>query len=243
MKMIKKITSVFMTFLVMAALVIGSTSVVFAADKVDDTVKSTLVTTAEGLTDAIVQLKDEDIENYMSSGDDFTTSAMQSWQTSKDELGAKKDSNGETTVTFKDDQYTVTVPLKFEKADANFVYVFDSQGTPTSMSVDVQYGMGKTLQRAGLNTLMGIGTVFVMLILLSLLISLFRFIPNPEAKKKAQAAAAPAQPLEVINDLRRYCFGDIRKTLDQITNMMTMAEMLRMMNEPSPEDNCEEERQ
>ena len=103
----------------MAALVIGSTSVVFAADKVDDTVKSTLVTTAEGLTDAIVQLKDEDIENYMSSGDDFTTSAMQSWQTSKDELGAKKDSNGETTVTFKDDQYTVTVPLKFEKADAD----------------------------------------------------------------------------------------------------------------------------
>jgi len=159
-----------MTFLVMAALVIGSTSVVFAADKVDDTVKSTLVTTAEGLTDAIVQLKDEEIENYMSSGDDFTTSAMQSWQTSKDELGAKKDSNGETTVTFKDDQYTVTVPLKFEKAEANFVYVFDSQGTPTSMSVDVQYGMGKTLQRAGLNTLMGIGTVFVMLILLSLLI-------------------------------------------------------------------------
>ena len=191
MKMIKKITSVFMTFLVMAALVIGSTSVVFAADKVDDTVKSTLVTTAEGLTDAIVQLKDEEIENYMSSGDDFTTSAMQSWQTSKDELGAK-DSNGETTVTFKDDQYTVTVPLKFEKAEANFVYVFDSQGTPTSMSVDVQYGMGKTLQRAGLNTLMGIGTVFVMLILLSLLISLFRFIPNPEAKKAAEAKAAKA---------------------------------------------------
>ena len=141
----------------------------------------------------IVQLKDEEIENYMSSGDDFTTSAMQSWQTSKDELGAKKDSNGETTVTFKDDQYTVTVPLKFEKAEANFVYVFDSQGTPTSMSVDVQYGMGKTLQRAGLNTLMGIGTVFVMLILLSLLISLFRFIPNPEAKKAAEAKAADGE--------------------------------------------------
>ena len=132
----------------------------------------------------------------MSSGDDFTTSAMQSWQTSKDELGAKKDSNGETTVTFKDDQYTVTVPLKFEKAEANFVYVFDSQGTPTSMTVDVQYGMGKTLQRAGLNTLMGIGTVFVMLVVLSLLISLFRFIPNPEAKKAAEAKAAKAAAKE-----------------------------------------------
>ena len=193
MKMIKKITSVFMTFLVMAALVIGSTSVVFAADKVDDTVKSTLVTTAEGLTDAIVQLKDEEIENYMSSGDDFTTSAMQSWQTSKDELGAKKDSNGETTVTFKDDQYTVTVPLKFEKADANFVYIFDaSTGTPTSLTVDVQYSMAETLRRAVMNTIMGIAIVFIVLIFLSFLIYLFRFIPNPEAKKKAQAAAAPA---------------------------------------------------
>ena len=113
MKMIKKITSVFMTFLVMAALVIGSTSMVFAADKIDESVKTSLVTTAEGLTDAIVALKDADIENYMNTGDDFTTSAMQSWQTSKDELGAKKESNGETTVTLKDDQYTVTVPVKF----------------------------------------------------------------------------------------------------------------------------------
>ena len=84
---------------------------------------------------------------------------------------------------------------------------------------------------------------------------------KPSEAMQIQAAAGPAQPLEriilenggqratlpqpleVINDLRRYCFGDIRKTLDQITNMMTMAEMLRMMNEPSPEDNCEEERQ
>lgn len=198
MKMIKKITSVFMTFLVMAALVIGSTSMVFAADKIDESAKTSLVTTAEGLTDAIVALKDADIENYMNTGDDFTTSAMQSWQTSKDELGAKKESNGKTTVTLKDDQYIVTVPVKFEKANANFVYVFESTGTPVSMSVDVQYGLGKTLQRAGLNTLMGVGTVFVMLILLSLLISLFRFIPNPEAKKAAEAKAAKEAQAAVI---------------------------------------------
>ena len=230
-----------MTFLVMAALVIGSTSVVFAADKVDDTVKSTLVTTAEGLTDAIVQLKDEEIENYMSSGDDFTTSAMQSWQTSKDELGAKKDSNGETTVTFKDDQYTVTVPLKFEKAEANFVYVFNSQGTPTSMTVDVQYGMGKTLQRAGLNTLMGIGTVFVMLVLLSLLISLFRFIPNPEAKKaaaktaengrktaeeavkaaKETAAAAVQDVVKKAKNTAKKTAAEVKKAADKATEKAT----------------------
>ena len=94
MKTFKKITSVCMALLVMAALIIGSTSMVFAADKVDDSVKNTLVNTAEGLTDTIIGLADADIENYLNSGDDFTTSAMQSWQSSKDELGSKKDKNG-----------------------------------------------------------------------------------------------------------------------------------------------------
>lgn len=190
MKIFRKITSVCMAVLVMMALVIGSSCVAFAADEVDDTVKTTLVNTAEGLTDTIIGLSDDDIENYMNSGDDFTTSAMQSWQSSKEELGEKKDSNGETTVTLDDEEYTVTVPVKFESADANFVYVFDSTGTPTSMTVDVQYGMGKTLERAGLNTVMGLATVFIMLIFLSFLISLFKYIPNPEAKKAAEAKAA-----------------------------------------------------
>ena len=68
MKTFKKITSVCMALLVMAALIIGSTSMVFAADKVDDSVKNTLVNTAEGLTDTIIGLADADIENYLNYG-------------------------------------------------------------------------------------------------------------------------------------------------------------------------------
>lgn len=205
MKTFKKITSVCMAFLVMAVLMISSTSMVFAADEVDETIKTTLVSTSEQLTEAVLALTDEDIENYMNSEDAFTASAMQAWGGSKDELGAKTDSNGDATVILEDGLYVVTLPLKFEKADADFTYVYNSTGTPTSLSVDVQYSMGETLKRAGLNTAMGIGTVFVMLILLSLLISLFRFIPTPEkkkadaakAQKEAQAAApAPVQTIE-----------------------------------------------
>lgn len=193
MKTFKKITSVCMAFLVMAVLMISSTSMVFAADEVDETIKTTLVSTSEQLTEAVLALTDEDIENYMNSEDAFTASAMQAWGSSKDELGAKTDSNGDATVILEDGMYVVTLPLKFEKADADFTYVYNSTGTPTSLSVDVQYSMGETLKRAGLNTAMGIGTVFVMLVLLSLLISLFRFIPTPEKKKADAAKAAKAQ--------------------------------------------------
>ena len=189
----KKVSSLCTVLLMMAVLTLTGVSSVWAADEVDDTVKQTLVTTAEGLTDTIIALSDEDIENYTKSSDEFTVGAMTAWAGSKDEVGALKERTGETEVKASDDGYTVTVPVSFEKADANFVYIFDaSTGTPTSLTVDVQYSMAETLRRAVMNTIMGIAIVFIVLIFLCFLIYLFRFIPNPEAKKKAQAAAAPA---------------------------------------------------
>ena len=188
----KKVSSLCTVLLMMAVLTLTGASAVWA-EEVDDTVKQTLITTAEGLTDTIVTLGDEDIENYSKSSDAFTTSAMSAWAGSKAELGALKERSGEVEVKASDDGYTVTVPASFEKADANFVYVFDgSTGAPTSLTVDVQYSMAETLRRAVMNTIMGIAIVFIVLIFLSFLIYLFRFIPNPEAKKKAQAAAVPA---------------------------------------------------
>ena len=191
----KKVSSLCTVLLMMAVLTLTGASSVWA-EEVDDTVKQTLITTAEGLTDTIVALTDEDIANYSKSSDAFTTGAMSAWSGSKDELGALKERTGETEVKASDDSYTVTVPVSFEKADANFVYVFDaSTGTPTSLTVDVQYSMAETLRRAVMNTIMGIAIVFIVLIFLSFLIYLFRFIPNPEAKKKAQAAAAAPAPV------------------------------------------------
>ena len=191
----KKVSSICTVLLMMAVLILTCASSVWA-EEVDDTVKQTLVTTAEGLTDTIVALADEDIENYSQSSDAFTVSAMSAWAGSKSELGALKERTGETEVKASDDGYTVTVPASFEKADANFVYVFDaSTGAPTSLTVDVQYSMAETLRRAVMNTIMGIAIVFIVLIFLSFLIYLFRFIPNPEAKKKAQAAAPAPAPV------------------------------------------------
>lgn len=46
------------------------------------------------------------------------------------------------------------------------------------------------------NTCMGIGTVFVMLIFISLVISLFGFIPKIEASMKAKKAASSAEPVK-----------------------------------------------
>ena len=46
------------------------------------------------------------------------------------------------------------------------------------------------LSKAAMNTLLGMGTVFVMLVLISCIISLFKFIPQPGASKKQKEEAA-----------------------------------------------------
>ena len=65
-----------------------------------------------------------------------------------------------------------------------------------SASLNPKATIGELMGRAALNTLIGMGTVFVVLILISLIIACFGFIPKIQknlAEKKAakQAAAAP----------------------------------------------------
>ena len=191
----KKVSSVCTALLCAATIIFAGAAAVWA-DEIDASAKATLISTSEGLTETIVGLSDEDIANYSQSADDFTVQAMTAWTSNREELGAMKENQsnaGETEVTLDDDTYTVTVPVSFEKADANFVYYFDATtGAPTSITVDIQYSMAETLKRAGMNTVMGIGIVFVMLVFLSFVIYLFKFIPNPENKKKAAPAPAPA---------------------------------------------------
>lgn len=86
---------------------------------------------------------------------------------------------------YSDDQYTVVVPVSFEKNKANFTYVFDKSGTPTSLTVDVNYTLAQNMEKAAMNTVMGLGTVFVILVFLIFVISLFKYIPGlVEGKKK-----------------------------------------------------------
>ena len=202
-QMLKKASSVFTAVVCAASITFSGASLVMADSEIDDQTKTTIETTAEGLTDTIIPLTDEEIAAYQESGDAFTESAMTAWDSVREELGDLKET-GSAEIEFSDDEYTVTVPVEFEKENAEFVYVFDKNLTPTSVSVDVKYSFATTMKNAALNTIMGIGTVFVILIMLIFLISLFQFIPGSGAqqekakKKAAEEAAANPVPAPVV---------------------------------------------
>lgn len=192
-QMLKRISSVCAATVCAASLTFSGAAVVMAGSEIDEATKTQIVMTAEGLTDTIIPLSDEEIEAYLNSGDEFTEGAMTAWNDAKAEVGEFVEA-GETEVEFSNRQYTATVPVDFEKLDAEFIYVFedaDGMVTPVSVAVNVQYPLSTTMKNAGLNTLMGLGTVFVILILLIFVISLFKFIPGSAGTKKEKKEEAP----------------------------------------------------
>ena len=173
---LKKASSVCAALACAVSLTVSGTSFVMAAGEIDDAVKDQIVMTAEGLTDTIITLSEDEIESYLESGDEFTENAMNAWNDVREDLGEHKET-GETEVEASGDEYTATVPVEFEKEDAEFVYEFDETMMPVSVSVNIQYSLATSLKNAALNTVMGLGTVFVVLAVLIFLMSLFKYIP------------------------------------------------------------------
>lgn len=45
--------------------------------------------------------------------------------------------------------------------------------------------------------------------------------------------ALAADPMEMLQEIRRFSYGDSARNLDQLTNMLAFVEMLKIMNESS----------
>lgn len=119
--------------------------------------------------------------------------ALKSWQSVKDDLGAFVSSET-AVVTENEDGYTAKMYAVYENRNMEFAVSVDDAFTITSITFTPEYTTGERMTKAGMNTLMGMGTVFTVLIFISCLIGCFKYINQWEtnAKKKAADKAAPA---------------------------------------------------
>ena len=177
------------------ALIFTMSVCAFAADEVTDDEVANYKSAAETLISQIAGFSDEEIETYLAQNDAFTTATMESWKGVKDELGAYS-SIVSQDVEKDGDVVTISTVAQFEKAKADVVLMLDlGQQMYTSMTYSVQYSLAANMQRAGMNTLMGIGIVFLMLVFLSFVIGLFKYIEKFQnvGKKKAAEEAPKAE--------------------------------------------------
>ena len=113
----------------------------------------------------------------------------------------------ETTVTYNKDIIINTV-IQGSLRQAKVEIMLDGEELiPISVSTNVIYSFGEMMTKAALNTIMGMGTVFVVLIIIIVLISSFTLInkaQNKEDVKKEVVKPAPAPtavPVEESEDL------------------------------------------
>lgn len=86
----------------------------------------------------------------------------------------------------------IVIELLGAKKNATFEVVFE-RGDFKSFTTNVEYTFSENMGKAGLNTLLGMGTVFAVLILISFIISAFNLIPKIQGMfKKDKTPASTA---------------------------------------------------
>lgn len=118
-------------------------------------------------------------------------SMIHSWQASIDECGDYK-KHVEYKVEAKTNEVILSTEATYEERKATIEFKFDDELKMESMDVSAKYSTAEILEKAGMNTVLGMGTVFVVLIFLAFIISLLKYIPiimgkfgKKEEKKEA----------------------------------------------------------
>lgn len=163
---------------------------------------------AQKLISLLVQSEAQGIPEKLKSYPNYKVleKAVESYSKAKEDMGNYVGIVDSEVVTLDEEEAVINVTIEGETRNANIEVIYeesDSMGYMlASMSTNVKYTFGESMQRAGLNTLLGMGTVFAVLILICLLISCFKFISVFEKKKEEpkakEAAAVPVREVEEV---------------------------------------------
>lgn len=172
-----------------------------------DDLKAASENLASGLTEFTDEQIDEGIAYYEQYGDTVIVGLMKQWKEIKPEVGDFV-KLGELSIDKSGKTLTTSQLMDFTGRDLTLTCVYNYLDMQvTSVTLDENYSMGEKMQKAAMNTLMGLGTVFMILILISLVIYGFKVIPYLEQKAKAKNAPvqepAPVQPAPepVVQDI------------------------------------------
>lgn len=110
------------------------------------------------------------------SAEDFR-SMMKAWKIAVEDCGTYV-SHGKYKSEVKGDEVVLSTNADFEKRKAEITFRFDGKANLESIDVAADISTGEILKKAILNTILGMGIVFLVLILLSFLISLIKYIPG-----------------------------------------------------------------
>ena len=152
---------------------------------------------SQGAVQSLASFDAETLEQMKGNRDDFTRTAAEEWSEETAIMGAFKEMGEPSTdVDREENVVRVTIPAEFEKQSGVLTFVFNynkdyDQMIPAYMTVAEVESFSSNMKGAAINTVMGVGTVFVVLIFLIMIISLFKYVNKIGQKEEKPAAPAP----------------------------------------------------
>ena len=165
-----------------------------------DQLKEQVQSTAQGL----LAMSDDQIEQYKSNENEqykMLTDMVTRWDDATEDVG-KYQKLGDFTITKSGKTLTCEQEIVFKERSVILTFVFTYYNMELDdVTVDPVQTLGEKMANAGLNTLMGMGVVFTVLILISLIIYGFKIFPYLEQKKKKNEKAIVSATDENVQEI------------------------------------------
>ena len=208
----KKMKRMLLMLLVVMSLLALSACSSKPLEPVPDDIQTMMLNGAESYLTGLTSASEEELKEQMRIAEKSQNTVLQSgitsWQTAQSDVGALRQITDKQVIRTGEDSYKAIVRAEFEKRNLTFTLGVSQASDGVSyeaseINFTPDYTTGEKMAKAGMNTLMGMGTVFLVLIFISFLIAQFKHINAYELKKKAakdaemaaaRAAAAAAAP-------------------------------------------------
>lgn len=162
-------------------------------------------------------MSDDEIQYYIDNYVGMQKEAFESFKAVKEGIGSYSKTE-DCKIKEEKNAITAKAKVEFSKATIEMTIKFkniNGGATPVNITFSKEQGsdntsFGEKMKKAGMNTLLGMGTVFIVLIFLSFVISLFKFIYKFQNKSKESEknvassnanATATAEEEELVDDL------------------------------------------
>lgn len=119
------------------------------------------------------------------------------WETAVVECGEFVSLDSDFVSEVSGDEVTLTAAATFAEKEVTLTYIYEDS-VISSLTIDPEYSFNEIITKAILNTILGMGTVFAVLIFIAFVISLFKYIPILEEKFSKKSAKAPVAVKETV---------------------------------------------
>lgn len=151
--------------------------------QISDAEKQQLITAGESNVNALYQvISSGTVDQYKNNT--VIYDGLNSFQSALEDMGNYIGASG-GTVKVDGEETIISVNMSGTDHNAIAEMVINSETTDfISIAVNVTYTLGEQMEKAALNTVLGMGTVFIILILISLIISAFGLISKVSSSDK-----------------------------------------------------------